>query len=142
MPGLDEFPDIPTLRKFLADNKEKMSNTLGGKRDDVHEKDVKIPTRDGTQIDARIYTPASPPREGSPLAVVYHGGGFVLGGIVSEELLCRDLASKLGVVSVNVDYRLAPEHQFPIPVNDACDAAKWVRPLPPASCVELDQAEL
>lgn len=28
---------------------------------------------------------------------------------------------------VNVDYRLAPEYPWPIPVNDAYAAVKWVR---------------
>lgn len=62
---------------------------------------------------------------GSPLAVIYHGGGWCIGGLENEELLCRLITSRLGFVSVNVDYRLAPEYQFPIPVEDCHDATKW-----------------
>ena len=43
---------------------------------------------------------------------------------------CIAFAEELGVISVNVEYRLAPEHPFPTPVNDAWDALQWVRVLP------------
>lgn len=55
-----------------------------------------------------------------------HGGGFALGGLDNEALLCRRWCAEYGGVSVNVDYRLAPEHKFPVPVYDSYDAVKWV----------------
>lgn len=58
--------------------------------------------------------------------VTYHGGGWCIGELQGEESLCRSVSSKLGVTCVNVDYRLAPENMFPIGVNDAFDATKWV----------------
>ena len=91
------------------------------------EEDRQIPVRDGSSITVRIHSPKSPPKDGSPVFVVYHGGGFVLGGLDNEALLCRKF-TELGGVAVNVDYRLAPEYPFPTPVNDAYDALKWVRP--------------
>ena len=59
--------------------------------------------------------------------MMYHGGGFCLGGLYSEALFCRKLVNRFGGVVVDVDYRLAPEHTFPTPVYDAYDALKWVR---------------
>lgn len=92
----------------------------------VDEEDRQIPMRDGTSITVRIHKPTTPPAGGSPVFVVYHGGGFTIGGLDDETLLCRDWAEHFGGVAVNVDYRLAPEHPFPVPVHDAYDALKWV----------------
>lgn len=89
------------------------------------EEDRTIPTRDGSSIIVRIHSPKLPPKDGSPIFVVYHGGGFILGGLDNEALLCRKF-TELGGVAVNVDYRLAPEHPFPVPIHDAYDALKWV----------------
>jgi acetyl esterase/lipase len=57
--------------------------------------------------------------------VVLHGGGWVLGGLDSSELLCRVWAEDFHGVAVNVDYRLAPEFKFPLPVFDCYDAVRW-----------------
>ncbi len=89
------------------------------------EVDYQIQVRDGNNITIRIHKPKARPEDGCPIFVVYHGGGFCLGGLDSEALLCRNF-TKLGGIAVNVDYRLAPEHPFPIPILDAYDALKWV----------------
>jgi acetyl esterase/lipase len=124
---LNSSTDIVELRKTLVERKQELTktNTSAGEVNYV-ENDRQIPVRDGSSITIRIHSPKSPPKDGSPIFVVYHGGGFVLGGLDNEALLCRKF-TELGGVAVNVDYRLAPEHPFPIPVNDAYDALKWVR---------------
>jgi acetyl esterase len=76
------------------------------------------------EIKIRIYTP-----EGNgpfPLFVYYHGGGWVLGDIETADATCRMIANRTGRIVVNVDYRLAPEYKFPIPVYDAYTALIWV----------------
>lgn len=75
---------------------------------------------------SRSYTPESEPHGGRPVYVVFHGGGFCLGDLSNEELLCRLLCKELDIVCVNVEYRLAPEHPFPAAPNDCFDATKWV----------------
>jgi acetyl esterase/lipase len=92
------------------------------------EEDRQIRMRDGTHITVRIHRPKQLPGGGSPVFVVYHGGGFVFGDLDSEAVLCRQWV-ELGGVAVNVDYRLAPEYPFPVPVHDAFDALKWVSKL-------------
>ncbi|KAK4543948.1 hypothetical protein LTR36_004722 [Oleoguttula mirabilis] len=124
-PDLGLFPNIPSLRKWIIQSKAAMSAEMGGSIPGVKETDHQVPVRDGTKITCRVYHPEAPPSGGSPLAVIYHGGGWCIGGLENEELLCRLLCSKLGVTCVNVDYRLAPEHKFPIPVHDSYDATKW-----------------
>ena len=87
------------------------------------EKDQHITVRDGASILVQTYTPE---KIGGPLYVMYHGGGWCIGDLESEDLLCRLLCGQLGLVVVNVDYRLAPEHTFPTAHNDCWDATKWV----------------
>ena len=58
--------------------------------------------------------------------MMLHGGGFCLGGLENEALLCREWCREAKGVSVNVDYRLAPEWKFPTAVEDCWDAVKWV----------------
>jgi acetyl esterase/lipase len=118
---------IKELRVLLSERKKALTTTQSNDTKRVIEEDITIPARDGYSIAARIYTPESPPAEGSPLLMMLHGGGFCLGGLENEELNCRNFAQQLGCVCVNVDYRLAPEHPFPIPVHDCWDALKWVR---------------
>lgn len=116
--------NVPILREVLLQRKIKY---VASKTKDVGtfiEEDIRIPVRDGTTIGVRIHKPANPPADGSPIFVMYHGGGFCVGGVDNETLLLRRWA-KLGGVAVNVDYRLAPEHQFPVPAHDAYDALKW-----------------
>jgi acetyl esterase len=61
-----------------------------------------------------------------PTLVFYHGGGWTLGTLDSAGGICRELARRAGCVVVSVDYRLAPEHPFPAPVEDAETALSWV----------------
>jgi acetyl esterase/lipase len=123
--GLDANTDVVALRKTLAEAK-KQFNDANATHGDVPylEVDRKIQVRDGSSITVRIHSPKTPPSDGSPIFVVYHGGGFCLGGLDNETVLARKFTD-LGGVVVNVDYRLAPEHPFPVPVFDAYDALKW-----------------
>ena len=84
--------------------------------------DVQIPTRDGTMLPARLYAPS---HARLPVLVYLHGGGFVVGGIATHDILCRVLARDAGIAVLSVDYRLAPEHRFPIAVHDAWDALQF-----------------
>lgn len=99
---------------------------VGGPVAGVAEADHDVPTRDGLSIVVRSYTPDLRPLKGSPLIVMYHGGGFCIGDLLTITPLCRILAMKLGAVVLNVAYRLAPEHQLPIPIYDSWDALQWV----------------
>ena len=67
------------------------------------------------------------PISGVPIGslVYYHGGGWVVGDVDSHEAHAIRLANRAGVVVLNVDYRLAPEHPFPAAVDDAACALTW-----------------
>lgn len=91
----------------------------------AHVEDRKIPGPAGAEIPVRIYRPEGD--QPQPAIVYYHGGGWVIGGLNTHDGTCRALADAVGAIVVSVDYRLAPEHPFPAPVDDAFAALHWVR---------------
>jgi acetyl esterase/lipase len=88
-----------------------------------HVEDRTVPGPAGA-IPVRVYRPEGD-RE-RPGIVYYHGGGWVIGGLDTHDGVCRTFADALGAVVVSVDYRLAPEHRYPAPVDDAFAALAWV----------------
>jgi acetyl esterase len=60
-----------------------------------------------------------------PLFVNIHGGGFVRGYQRRDTIFCAHLASRLGCVVIDLDYRLAPEHPFPAALHEAYDVVAW-----------------
>lgn len=92
--------------------------------DGVEEYVQSIPARDGASISVRVHRPKQA-SGASPLIVYYHFGGYCIGTSALAISLCRNLVQRFGAVCVNVDYRLAPEHVFPTPINDCWDALQW-----------------
>ena len=86
--------------------------------------ELAIPARDGTALRARLLAPSAAP--GLPVLLYLHGGGFTIGSIDTHDTLCRVLAAQSGAAVLALDYRLAPEHRFPIAVHDAWDALQWL----------------
>jgi acetyl esterase len=80
----------------------------------------------GGPMPSRLYvaTP-SPAGEPAPLLVYYHGGGWVIGDLDTHDGVCRLLAAAAGVRVLSIGYRLAPEHPFPEPIEDAFAAFEW-----------------
>jgi acetyl esterase len=103
---------------------------------------IRIPTRDGQAISARLYTPAGLMAETQPLPVLlyFHGGGYCVGSLDSHDSLCRTLAALTPCCVLNVAYRLAPEYRFPTAVEDAQDAYQWI--LSTGSECNLDSARI
>ncbi|KAI0780343.1 Alpha/Beta hydrolase protein [Trametes elegans] len=94
----------------------------------VNSADHQIAVDDGqVHIQARSYWPASATNGDPtlPLLVWFHGGGLIFGNIEMDDDLLRILSVDLQLVAVNVEYRLTPEHPWPIPLHDAYAAVKW-----------------
>lgn len=61
-----------------------------------------------------------------PVFVNFHGGGFVMGDPKMDDPWCSVIADRADCIVVNVDYLLAPEHKFPIPVYQSYEVVQWI----------------
>lgn len=78
---------------------------------------------DADGVPCRLYRP----RLGAPVALYVHGGGWVMHDVETHDPFCRYLAHATGWALLSVDYRLAPEHPYPAPLDDVRTAAGWLR---------------
>jgi acetyl esterase len=65
-------------------------------------------------------------RQNLPVIINYHGGGFIMPLLPWMEYEALVLSRRFNAIVFDVDYRTAPEHPFPVPVNDAFEAFKWI----------------
>lgn len=90
--------------------------------------DISIPRTlsTGPSIGARVFVPKGDvPEGGFPLFIWFHGGGWTLGGLDTENSYCTHAADTAKCVVMTVDYRLAPEDPFPACVEDCYDSVVW-----------------
>ena len=85
-----------------------------------------IPGPEGApDVPVRIYEPAE--KSGLLPALLWiHGGGYILGTYDQDDGLCQRFVETANCVVVSVEYRLAPEHPFPAPVEDCYAALQWL----------------
>ncbi|WP_280434658.1 alpha/beta hydrolase [Nocardia carnea] len=76
-------------------------------------------------VTVRVFRPAAVPRPG-PALLFIHGGGYVIGNAAMGDRFCRLVADRLGVVAASVEYRLAPDHPFPVPLEDCYAGLRWL----------------
>ncbi|MFO0959837.1 MAG: alpha/beta hydrolase [Isosphaeraceae bacterium] len=95
------------------------SATLGEPEPIAKMIDGGVQSSEGQVIPIRFYDPNPSATAPRPCIVYFHGGGWVTGSIATHDNLCRALANATGSVVASVEYRLAPEHKFPAPVQDA-----------------------
>jgi acetyl esterase len=89
----------------------------------VPTREVMVPVHGGA-IRVRLYEPARPGT--LPLHVFLHGGGWCVGDLDQRDPRCRTIAAGAGCVVASVDYRLAPENAFPVPLEDCYAALQWL----------------
>jgi len=130
-PDLLDLRDIPAARQRLA--------ALGAMAPppplpaDVAVQDHEAPGPAGAPpVMVRTYRPAGL-RPGAPALCWIHGGGMVLGQVAMSDAYCAELAVRLDVLVASVEYRLAPEHPFPAPLEDCYAGLVWLH----ASAAEL-----
>jgi len=88
--------------------------------------------RDGARVRVRLVCSASSDASGArdsgnltPGLCWFHGGGMAIGSPEADDGLLARFAEQLGIVCASVDYRLTPEHPYPIPFEDAYAGLCW-----------------
>ena len=77
---------------------------------------------DGRQVSLRMYHGNAD----KPMVIYTHGGGWVVGSLDTHAGCCRALSQQSGCSLISIDYRLAPEYQFPAAHDDSLEASRWV----------------
>jgi acetyl esterase/lipase len=119
------FNDIPAARaastQMMAAMKAQMPVIPG-----VITEDHTIPGPKGSpNVKVRIYRPEK--QAGLLPALLWiHGGGYMLGDLDQEDFNAKQLTLAAECVVASVEYRLAPEHPYPAPLEDCYAALKWL----------------
>ena len=77
------------------------------------------------QMRIREYIPKNF-KENDHSMLYFHGGGFSIGSIRTHDPVCKFLSEMLGWKIFSVEYRLAPEHRFPVPLEDCDRSMDWL----------------
>jgi acetyl esterase len=81
---------------------------------------------DGIEVRVRIVKPVG--ADGLlPVVLYLHGGGWVLGGAATHDRLVRELSVGVHASVVFVDYDRAPEARYPVALEQAYAAARWIQ---------------
>ncbi len=124
MPIRLNLDDIPATRETM----EELRGLLMAAPlpDNVSIEDHMAPGPDGApDVMVRTYRPASLPANAAALFWI-HGGGMVLGDVAMNDPYCANVADQLNVLVASVEYRLAPEHPFPAPIEDCYAGLRWL----------------
>jgi len=86
-------------------------------------------------VTCTVYRPPAPATAAAlaPVYVNFHGGGFVVGRPEQDDHICRYIAATAGCVVINVDYAVAPQRPYPVPVTQAYDVTAWIADNGPAN---------
>ncbi len=121
--GAANRPRIPTMSVDAA--RDQMRNALVSKRAPLPLLEVqdRVLPAPGRSLNVRLYRP----RDGRlPLALFLHGGGWTVNDLDTHDELCRRLSKRSGWLIASLDFRRAPEHKHPAPLEDAYLAYRWL----------------
>lgn len=124
---------VPPFGTVSADNLAKLRSVRLAQNaqlplsDEVERTDITVPgAPGGPEIRLRVHR-----RKGlsGPQPCLYwiHGGGYVLGAPEQDDQRFDRWCQRFDVVGVAVQYRLAPEHPYPAPIEDCYAGLKWVK---------------
>jgi len=126
-PLIEGFPnhdlDADNLAAFRAFGEAAavLADTAGS---GVCREDIRIPGPDG-EVRCLLYRPEEP-CSGRPAYLHIHGGGYIMGSPEGSDAANLLTCARLGTVVLSVDYRLAPEHPIPAPLDDCYAGLAWL----------------
>ncbi|OBG20597.1 alpha/beta hydrolase [Mycobacterium sp. 852002-51057_SCH5723018] len=136
MPNNDVHPDLRRVariapRHIIGPRTLPIVRTLSGLTGRFRQPDASgvevIALESGAGV--RLFRPLGA-TEPTPALLWLHGGGYVIGTAQQDDRLCRRFCKRLGITVASVEYRLAPEHPYPIPLEDCYSALAWLAVLP------------
>jgi acetyl esterase len=124
-PGVPEHLSPPEQREYMRLLSDLLFLRYGLPGPAVHAvEDHRVPVADGNIL-VRLYRPG----DGAPLPghIALHGGGWKLGSVTERvaDAICRQRCREANCVVLAVEYRLAPEYRFPVPLEDCYAALTW-----------------
>ena len=102
----------------------RLARAMGGPAEPVARVDERLLPGPYGDIPVRIYLTQL--HGYVPMLVYFHGGGWVVGNLETVDAFCRSMTNLSRCTVVSVNYRHAPEHKFPLPVEDAYAVTQWV----------------
>ena len=122
LPAMDLGRDIPSLRAAMRRQQEPLLAALP-EVPGVVAVDHVVPN--DVRVRVRVYEAATRTQPSAAMLWI-HGGGMCFGSVEGDDQMCRLWAARLGCVIASVDYRLAPEHQYPAHIDDCYAALRWL----------------
>lgn len=133
MPSTDFHPDLRKVarlapRAMVGPRSLRLVRALSGLQRSKTPDGVEVLTL-SSGVGVRLHRPVGVSQPSAALLWI-HGGGYVLGSAQQDDALCHRFVRELGVTVASVDYRLAPEHPYPVPLEDCYSALTWLAALP------------
>jgi acetyl esterase/lipase len=124
-----EFLELPEMMSSVETLFEYciVPEDLGIPRDEniiITDKLIK-PGKEEFQLKIRVFEPMVN-NDSLPCVLWIHGGGYITGSIDFDDGICQRFVAESNCIVVSVEYRLAPEYPYPIPLEDCYFALKWL----------------
>ncbi|HEX2049618.1 MAG TPA: alpha/beta hydrolase [Actinomycetota bacterium] len=116
--------DYATLTPEQARKTHRSSYVFAGEPEHVGAVEQHVAPGPHGDVPVRVYRPVSD--DLVPALVFFHGGGWVVGDTDAADVSLRALCNRSSCAIASVDYRLSPEHKFPVPLDDCFAATEWV----------------
>lgn len=111
-----------TIFEYRAEKDAKNKNFIAQELKNGKYQKGQVRLKDGI-VSFMIYRPKNAdPQAILPAVFNFHGGGFVLGYYETDGPVCQQIADASGCAVINMDYLLAPEHKFPVPITSSYEA--------------------
>jgi acetyl esterase len=141
----DQFDDLdPSIRQFQARVAADYERHSAGMSGDIVDRRrvaelVRAPWAEGgpamaetvnltvgpMQVPVRVHRPMADPT--LPALIYVHGGGWMIFSLDTHDRIMREYAGRAGITVIGVDYSLAPEAKFPVPVEEVVNVVRWLR---------------